>query len=137
MKALTLIVLLCGVLFFVGCGTSDNTNTANANNSNAKPADTKPADSKPADAKPAETAKAETSGDKIGVEACDEYFAKIDKCLNSPSVPEAIKTSFKQSREQNHKAWEQAASTPQGKASLETSCKTALQNSQTLFATCK
>ena len=133
MKALTLILFLCGALFFVGCSKSDNANTANGNNSNA-PANS---NTKPADAKPAETAKAQSSGDKIGVEACDEYFAKIDKCLNSPNVPDVVKTTFKQSREQNHKAWEQAASTPEGKAQLETSCKTALQSSETLFATCK
>ncbi|HEY0544723.1 MAG TPA: hypothetical protein VGC91_04930 [Pyrinomonadaceae bacterium] len=124
MKALTLIVLLCGALFFIGCSKSDNANTANGNNSNNS------------NAKPGAT-KAGTSGDSIGVAACDEYFAKIDKCLNSPNVPDVVKTTFKQSREQNRKAWEQAASTPQGKAQLETSCKTALEQSQTLFATCK
>lgn len=129
MKALTLILFLCGALFFVGCSKSDNANTANGNNSNSN--------AKPEATKAGETAKAQSSGDKIGVEACDEYFAKIDKCLNSPNVPDMVKTTFKQSREQNHKAWEQAASTPQGKAQLETSCKTALQSSETLFATCK
>lgn len=131
MKALTLIFLLCGALFFIGCNKTDNANTANgnSNNSNAKPAASKGAE-------PASTVAAGNST-SIGVAACDEYLAKVDKCMNNPNVPEVAKAAYRNSMEQNRKAWQQAASTPQGKASLETSCKTALDNAQSFFATCK
>jgi hypothetical protein len=129
MKALTLIFLLCGALLFIGCSKTDNANTANANNSNAN-----------SNAKPAATTKAAdtaSTGTSIGVAACDEYLAKVEKCMNNPNVPEAAKAAYKSSMEQNRAAWKQAASTPQGKASLETSCKTAMDSAQSFFATCK
>jgi hypothetical protein len=71
------------------------------------------------------------------VAACDEYMAKVEKCVNSPNVPEAAKAAYRQSLEQNRTAWRQAASTPQGKASLETSCQTALASARTFLDTCK
>ncbi len=132
MKALTLIFLLCGALFFIGCSKTDDANTANgnSNNSNAKPAPTTKG------AEPATTVAAGNST-SIGVAACDEYLAKVEKCMNNPNVPEVAKAAYRSSMEQNRKAWQQAASTPQGKATLETSCKTAMDSAQAFFATCK
>lgn len=131
MKALTLILLLCSALFFIGCSkTEENSNAGNANNSNAKPAATTKA------AEPASTAST-GSATTVGVAECDEYLAKVQKCMDNPNVPEAAKAAYKSSMEQNRKAWQQAASTPQGKASLATSCKAAMDAAQSFFATCK
>lgn len=132
MKSLTLIVLFCAALLFVGCGTTENTNSnANAGNSNSTATSTpKAAETKTA---PAET----TTAGVTGVAACDEYLTRVEKCLNSPNVPEAAKTAYRQSLEQNRAAWKQAASTPQGKASLETSCQTALNAAKSFLDTCK
>jgi hypothetical protein len=71
------------------------------------------------------------------VAECDEYLAKIQKCMDSPNVPEAAKAAYRSTMEQNRAAWKQAASTPQGKASLTTSCKAALDSAQSFLATCK
>jgi hypothetical protein len=57
--------------------------------------------------------------------------------MNNPNVPQATKDIYKQSLEQNRAAWKQAASTPQGKASLESSCKTALDAAKTFLDSCK
>lgn len=67
-----------------------------------------------------------TSTAVTGVPACDEYLATVEKFVNNPNVPAATKDAYKQSLEQNRTAWKQAASTPQGKASLESGCKQAL-----------
>jgi hypothetical protein len=64
------------------------------------------------------------AGDKIGVAECDDYFTKLDACMGK--MPAAGKAAFEQSRKQNHDAWKQAASTPQGKEGLKTGCKAAL-----------
>ncbi|MBV9211803.1 MAG: hypothetical protein JOZ52_14275 [Acidobacteria bacterium] len=130
MKALTLILLLCSALFFVGCSKSENSNTANANNSNATAND----NAKPAASKEAAKTETTASSASIGVAACDEYFVKIKKCLDNPNVPEQVKTSFKANEETNRKAWQQAAATPQGKATLESSCQTAVK---AIDAACK
>ncbi|MBV9959544.1 MAG: hypothetical protein JO360_14055 [Acidobacteria bacterium] len=131
MKALTLILLLCSALFFIGCSkTEENANTGNANNSNAKPAATTKA------AEPASTAST-GAATNIGVAECDEYFAKMDKCMENPNVPEAVKASYRSSMETSRKAWKNASMTPEGKASLATTCKTALDSAKSFFATCK
>ena len=70
------------------------------------------------------TASTAAAGDKIGVEECDDYIAKYEACI-SAHVPEASRAAMKTAFEQSRAAWRQAASTPQGKASLAQACKTA------------
>jgi len=71
---------------------------------------------------------------KIGVPECDEYLAKVDACI-SGKVPPAARAQFNAAVEQNRKAWEQAASTPQGKASLAAACKQATEAAKTAYKT--
>jgi hypothetical protein len=61
---------------------------------------------------------------EFGVKECDDYFRKYLACIDS-KVPEAARAMVRQSLDQSKAQWKQAAATPQGKASLATSCKTA------------
>jgi len=74
-----------------------------------------------------------TSTAETGVPACDEYLAKVEKFVNNPNVPQATKDAYKQSLEQNRTAWKQASSTAQGKMSLESGCKQALESAKPAF----
>jgi hypothetical protein len=123
MKTLSLISILCLSALLAGCGGADKPAGGNstAANNQTKPAD-KPASNSTTTEKPAAS---ETTA-VTGVPACDEYLAKVEKFVNSPNVPQATKDMYKQTLEQNRSAWKQAASTPQGKAGLETGCKAAL-----------
>jgi hypothetical protein len=138
--------------FLIGCGApaanntatnSSNATNSSANNSTAIPADNSKADNTAdnsadnKDAKSDEAAKDESaSADKIGVAECDDYWAKVNACVNS-KVPEAARASFKSAMDQSMKAWKQAASTPEGKAGLATACKQALETAKTSFSAYK
>ena len=131
MKRLSLIltvVFLLAATALVGC---TKTEESNANNSNTAVITATPA------APAATKAPAASTSADTGVAACDEYLTKVEKCLNNPHVPDAAKAAYRTSLEQNRTAWKQAASTPQGRAALETSCKTALENAKSFLATCK
>ncbi len=130
MKSLTLLCLFSAALLFVGCGTTDNRNAGNTNSGSTSAS---PAPSKAAEGKPADTGGPVT----IGVAACDEYLSRIDKCVNSPNMPEAAKAAYRSSLEQNRTAWRQAAATTQGKAGLEASCQAALDSAKAFLDTCK
>jgi hypothetical protein len=69
---------------------------------------------------------------KIGVPECDDYLAKVDACI-AGKVPAAARAQFNAAVEQNRKAWQQAASTPQGKASLAAACKQATEAAKTAY----
>ena len=47
------------------------------------------------------------AGDKIGIQACDDYISKMEACLGKmdPAAKAATETSFKQTRD----AWKAAA----------------------------
>ena len=131
MKRLSLIltvVFLLAAAALIGCNKTEPTN---ANNSNKAVSTATPA------APAATKSSAPSTAADTGVAACDEYLTKVEKCLNNPNVPEAAKAAYRTSLEQNRTAWKQAASTPQGKAALETSCKAALENAKSFLATCK
>ncbi|MGA9993795.1 MAG: hypothetical protein WBP93_00130 [Pyrinomonadaceae bacterium] len=137
------LILFCSLslfaaLFLAGCGASENSNTANTPNtanSDTTTTTTKTTETNTtATATPASTT---TTAAVTGVAACDEYLARVEKCMNNPHVPEASKAAYKQSLEQNRNAWKQAAATPQGKASLETSCKAALDGAKAFLDSCK
>jgi len=136
MKRITVILTLALALSLlallsIGCSGSTEVNV----NANVKPATT----GTPAPAAPAAPAASTTTATaaNTGVASCDEYLTQVEKCLNNPHVPDAAKAAYRASLEQNRTAWKQAASTPQGKAALETSCKTALDNAKSFLATCK
>jgi len=121
MKILTLIFATFLAVSIAGCGGAAS-----------KPAENKPAENKAAENKPSgDQTNAPKSGETTtavvtGVAACDEYLAMIEKFVNNPKVPQATRDMYKQTMEQNRSAWKQAASTPQGKAGLEASCKASM-----------
>ena len=129
---------LCAAFFLTGCSTSENSNAGNTANSNTTTTTTTKTTetNTTATATPANTGTT-TTASVTGVAACDEYLARVEKCMNNPHVPEASKAAYKQSLEQNRNAWKQAAATPQGKASLETSCKAALDGAKAFLDSCK
>jgi hypothetical protein len=136
MKRLTLILTLALSLSLLALASSGCSGTTEVNvNANVKPA----AATTPAAPVAATTPAASTAATaaNTGVASCDEYLTQVEKCLNNPHVPDAAKAAYRASLEQNRTAWKQAASTPQGKAALESSCKTAMDNAKSFFATCK
>jgi hypothetical protein len=79
-----------------------------------------------------------SSGSSTGVAACDQYLAKVEKCMNSSNMPEAARNAYKQSlSEQSLAAWKQAASTPEGKAMMEKQCATLLETAKTALDNCR
>jgi hypothetical protein len=123
-----LCVLLGAVMLACG-GAAENTNTAaNANtNANTKAAAT----ATPAAAStPASTTSA--AGD-IGVAECDDFLKKYEACV-SGKVPAAAQATFKTSLDTWRSSWKKLAETPQGKAGLETACKSALEQAKTSLA---
>lgn len=74
-----------------------------------------------------------TGGDKVGVQECDEYIEKYQKCL-AGKVPEIAQAALKQGFEQTVTAWRQAAATPEGKTGLTMGCKAALDASKQAMA---
>ena len=123
-RNLLLLLISLGLgLLLAGCSSTgnENGNTATSNsNSNSAPANTggtKPA----ATTTPATTA---STGDKVGVAECDEYLEKYEACLKD-KVPEQARAMLRSSFEQNRKAWQSSAATPEGRAGLAQACKAA------------
>jgi hypothetical protein len=101
----------------------------------AKPGGSPSSEATPPAATPAATHSASAttaSTGKIGVPECDDYLAKVDACVSS-KVPEAARAQYKAAMETNRKAWQQAASTPAGKASLAAACKQATESAKTAY----
>ena len=126
-----LCVLLGAVMLACG-GAADNTNTAanaNANtNANTKAAAT----ATPAAASSPASSTTSAAGD-IGVAECDDFLKKYEACV-SGKVPAAAQATFKTSLDTWRSSWKQLAGTPQGKAGLETACKSALEQAKTSLA---
>ena len=84
-------------------------------------------------AKPtATTAAVPPAGGAIGVPECDDYLAKYDACV-SGKVPEIARAQYKATLEQARKSYQQAALTPQGKATLAATCKQAAEQARAAF----
>jgi hypothetical protein len=71
---------------------------------------------------------ASTSADSVGVPECDEYIKKYEACLtkiakDAPQVQPSLKSAFESQRN----AFKQAASNPQSKATLPSTCKQAME----------
>jgi hypothetical protein len=69
-------------------------------------------------------ATAAASGDSIGVAECDQYLAAYESCLKD-KIPAAARDTMKSSFETTRASWRQVAATPEGRAGLATTCKTA------------
>ena len=125
-------LVLCAAfaLILSACAAPDNTNatvsTGNGNTTATTTTTTTTAPAAPAASAPA-TAAANTApaGEKIGIEECDDFLAKYEKCLDSlpAQVPEAARAQWKTSLAQTRESWHKLAATPQGKASLTQACK--------------
>ena len=114
-------------LLLTACGGSDSNNAATTNNtSTTTTSKTTTTTSSPATTTTTTTSSPATttttsSGDKVGVPECDEYLTKMEACL--AKLPAVAKDTYEKSFEQTRTAWRNAASTPQGKASLAQACK--------------
>jgi hypothetical protein len=120
-------------VFFAGCNPASNTtvNITTANKAATAPANTA-VNAAPANAAPT-VAKVETApaGDSVGVAECDEYIRKYEACLTTiaskaPQAAPGLKSSFEAQRN----AFKTAASTPAGKATLESTCKQAIETAK-------
>jgi hypothetical protein len=65
----------------------------------------------------------------IGIPECDQYLQKYPACLES-KVPAMAKPQMMAGFEATKQAWMQMAATPQGKASLQMTCKMALDQAK-------
>jgi|ERR1041384_6120242 hypothetical protein len=116
---LTLTICATFVVALIGCSAApSNDNTTPTTGNTNKTTNTASATPSPA------ASPATPSGDKIGVEECDDYLAKYEACVNS-KVPEAARAQLKASFEQTRKSWQALAATQQGKAGLAQACTAA------------
>jgi len=70
-------------------------------------------------------------GETIGVAECDEYVTKYEACIGK--MPEAARAAAGDAFKQQRAAFKQAASTPEGKTAIASSCKQAME---AIKATC-
>ena len=117
--ATAFIIAACG-----GAATNTAANTAANKSNTAVATNTAPANT---------TAKTDVApaGDSVGVAECDEYIKKYEACLTkiaskAPQAEPALKTAFEAQRN----GFKTAASTPQGKATLATACKQAIDTAK-------
>ena len=128
-----LILSVSCALLLTACGGSDSNNATTNNTSTTTTSKTTTTTSSPATTTTTTTSSPATttsspatttttsSGDKVGVPECDEYLTKMEACLSK--LPAVAKDQYEKSFEQTRTAWRNAASTPQGKASLAQACK--------------
>jgi hypothetical protein len=123
--------LIAGVAFLSACGTASNTTV---NVTVPKPANTVVVTNAatPAAANTAAPATETASGDSVGVAECDEYIKKYEACLTTiaakaPQAAPGLRASFDAQR----RAFKAAATTPQGKSALGSSCKQAIETAKT------
>lgn len=69
----------------------------------------------------------------FGVKECDDYLNAVLACIDN-KVPEAARAAMRQGIEQSKTGWQQAASTPQGKAGLATACQQARDAAKAAYA---
>ena len=136
---LALAIATCFALISFGCGGGAANTTANATANKAAntattstTTTTSSTTATTAPANSAETAKTAPAGDSVGVPECDEYITKYEACLTkiakaAPQVEPTLKSSFEAQRN----GFKSAAATPQGKATLASTCKTAIETAKT------
>ena len=125
-----LALAICGLLLGGCSAPSDNTTTTTNTKTTTTTNSTNGAANTTASTT---TASSET---KIGVTECDEYLAKYEKCVEA-HVPAAYRATYKNSMESARKAYQQAAATAEGKATLAQTCKSALETSKQALAAYK
>lgn len=139
-KNLFLIVALVGgAIGFSSCSTTSTNTTANNTTANKNTTvtntttttTTKTETNTTAPSNTNEKAKTETAstGEKIGVEECDNFIEKYDACISS-KVPEASREQLKKSIEQWRTSWKQLAANPQTKSTLTSACKQAMESTK-------
>jgi hypothetical protein len=80
---------------------------------------------------PASTSRSATQpATGFGVPECDDYLTKYEACI-SGKVPESARALVRQQLDATKASWQQAASTPEGKAGLATGCKMATDAART------
>lgn len=62
------------------------------------------------------------AGDSVGVAECDEYIKKYEGCMSK--VPAEGKAAMESAFKTQREGFKAAASTPEGKTQLKTTCKT-------------
>lgn len=117
----------------IGCGGAANTNTTV--NTNIRPANTTTVANTAMATNTAGTTTASTSSvstaPNTGVAECDEYIKKYEACLTkiaakAPQVEKSMKDAFETQR----KGFQTAASNPQTKATLSSTCKQAMDTAK-------
>jgi uncharacterized lipoprotein NlpE involved in copper resistance len=69
-----------------------------------------------------------------GVAECDDYLTKYTACIDQ-HVPEAMRSTFRQSMDQTRAAWKQAnTTTPEAKQALASACTTAMDAAKQAMA---
>ena len=74
----------------------------------------------------ASSAAATGGGASIGVKECDEYIAKMEKCISS--APAANKSAMEQALKISRDAWTSQAKDPTAKAALPAICNAVAAN---------
>lgn len=144
----SLIKIAIGAVFalaMIGCSGASNSNSSentssptNASNTATKSAEpsreTKAAENaNSAGTSTSKTATSSSGGDKIGVEACDEYLTKYEACIKE-KVPAANRSQLESSLSQTRSSWRSIAASPQGKVGLTAACTAALNSAKTQMA---
>jgi hypothetical protein len=111
-------------LGLAACGGGDKKDAASGGTANTAPAASKPA---------AVSTPAAAGGAEFGVPECDEYLNKYTACIDS-KVPDAARAMVRQQLDASKASWKQAASTPEGRAALASTCKQALEATKQAMA---
>jgi hypothetical protein len=74
------------------------------------------------------------SGESIGVDECDAYFAWVEGCVGK--VPPDHKTSIESAMKANRKAWTDIAKNAESKEALVAGCKATLDAFKTANPAC-
>lgn len=68
------------------------------------------------------------SGDKIGIQECDDFLEKYEKCVTtSTKIPTEAQESYKSAIQQMRDAYKASASNPAARPSLRMACQQSLK----------
>jgi len=130
-SSIAIVAALCFAIVSFGCGGAANT-TVNVNaNRSANTTSTTSSTTTTTTNTAANAATADATGPNTGVAECDEYIKKYEACLTkiaskAPQAEGPLKTAFQAQRD----GFKKAAETPQGKATLATACKQAIETAK-------
>jgi hypothetical protein len=116
----TLFVLcMVSAALLLGCHKSETTNNSNSTSASNSATSTNSAGSTTST-----SSSSASSGEKIGIEECDDFITKYDACVSS-KVPEAQRAKYKDAIAEWRKQWKQLAANPMTKGTLASICKQA------------